>query len=102
MRSSSDDASPNRSALAVDLAAVPYGMNQQCLLCVQYLVDYPIVPDPQLLEPSEVAAQSLRFDCAEVRCQPVDTIDDASCLRLVQPRQVAGRGIQKASAQGHG
>ena len=92
---------------AVDLTAVPYGMNQQYLLCVQYLVDDPIVTDPQLVEPSKVAAQSLRFDCAEVRCQPVDALDDATRARFVArsyggnatPRQVAGRGVQKTSPE---
>ena len=89
------------SALAVDLTAVPYGVNQQYLLSIEHLIDHAKVSDPQLVEPSKVAAQCLRFHAAEVRCQPVEALDDAPCFGPVDPRQVAGRGIQKTSPEPH-
>lgn len=90
------------SKLPVYLATVAYRVDQEYLLRVEYLVDNPEVADSEFVESSRVAAQGLRSDCAVVQGQPIDTVDDASCLRFVEPRQVAGRGIQKASAQGHG
>jgi hypothetical protein len=39
-----DGALPKRLALAVDLAAVPYGVNQQYLLSIERLIDHPKSP----------------------------------------------------------
>jgi len=89
------------SAPAVDFAAVADDVNQQYLVTIKQLVDDPIVTDPQLVQTGEVAAQGLRSDCAEIRRQPVDALNDPTRFRPIQPRQVAGRGIQEASPERH-
>jgi hypothetical protein len=89
-------------ALTVYVATVADCVNQQYLLCVQYLIDDPIVTDSQLVQAGEAAVQGLRSDCAEIRCQPTNALDDATRFRPVKPRQVANRGIQQTRPERHG
>ena len=67
-------------------------VDQEYLLPVECLVDNSEVTHSELVESGQAATQGLRSDCVVVRCQPTDTFDDTSRVRLVEPRQLAGRG----------
>ena len=68
------------------------------LLCLQNLVDNPVIANPELEETGELTAQGLRSNGIEILCKPPQPRGDTVRDRAIEPCKLARRRIEDAQA----